>query len=114
MLNSKEITIAITFASARFALWLTISSLFLLRHLGAWCPGLPQVKHLPPFLKVGFWTLFDELGLVLGFYILGLLNLGRGLSSTTFSLEDNSSTLLVLSLVLFCSSINPNMYYNIF
>ena len=57
------------------------------------------------FLKVGFWTLFDELDLVLGFCLLGLLNLGLGLSSTTFALEDNSLAFSALSLVLFCSSI---------
>ena len=34
------------------------------------------------FLKVGFWTLFDALALVLGFCLLGLLNLGLGFSST--------------------------------
>ena len=33
------------------------------------------------------------------------MNLGLGLSSTTFTLKDNSLALLALSLVLFCSSI---------
>ena len=57
------------------------------------------------FLNVGFWTLFDELSLVLGFCLLGLLNLGHCLSSTTIALEDNSFALSALSIVLFCSSI---------